>query len=112
MPAEFPEPEDIFDRATAAEHRARIDAAKQDHAAFQKHEAEQAALRKESARQLSMRANASLLLAEYRAAGVAPPLTNVEGVPTVSLGMLAQMGWSIARLGDEAVLLRPNGDRA
>lgn len=101
------EPEDIFDRAEAAERRARIEQAQRDHEALTKYEAEQAAIRKEKARQLSMCANASIMIAEYRRAGVEPIATNGEGVPLHSLAFLRWAGWTIEQIGDRNVLVAP-----
>jgi hypothetical protein len=102
------EPEDIFDRAEAAERRARIEQAQRDHETLTKYEAEQAAIRKEKARQLSMRANASIMIEEYRRAGVEPLATNGDGVPLVSLALLRWQGWTIEHDGYRNVLVAPS----
>lgn len=51
--------------------------------------------------------HARSLLREYEAAGVAPPFTTEEGVPTVSLSMLLMIGWSVDVFGGVATLHRP-----
>lgn len=71
-----------------------------------------AAERKARADDLTARANASVLILEYAAQRVRPPLTDGHGVPTVSLPMLLQLGWTIQRVGDGlAVLLRPEPEQ-
>lgn len=71
-----------------------------------------AAERKARADDLTARANASVLILEYAAQRVRPPLTDGHGVPTVSLPMLLQLGWTIQRVGDGlGVLLRPEPEQ-
>lgn len=55
----------------------------------------------------SRRANESFLLAEYERAGVAPPIIDENGMPTVSLSMLLWQGWQIEQAGDERTMVRP-----
>jgi hypothetical protein len=61
-----------------------------------------AAERKIKADELSARANESIRLAEFAAAGVEPPVGT-----KVSLALLLQIGWTIDQVGDHRVLLRP-----
>jgi hypothetical protein len=90
----------------------RVEAAlgdfKQRMGALEAQDAAAAAERKAKADDLTARANASVLIHEYAAQGVRPPLTDGHGVPTVSLAMLLQLGWTIQRVGEGlGVLLRP-----
>lgn len=114
MPRDFSdpwEPEDIFDRQEAAERRARIDRVQAEHATMLKHDAKQAELRKIKAQDLSRRANESFLNHEYSSAGVTPPWTNGNGVPTVSLSLLKQMGWRVENYSGQATLVEPMARR-
>lgn len=97
---------DIFERAETDERRARAEAARKDHEAFEQYERDQAALRKIAADATTRRSNESALLGEYRRAGVQPPFTNGAGIPTVSLSMLSRMGWKIEVLDGEMRLVR------
>lgn len=90
----------------------RVEAAlgdfKQRMGALEAQDAAAAAERKAKADALTARANATVLIHEYAAQGIHPPLTDGRGVPTVSLAMLLQIGWTIQRVGDGlALLLRP-----
>jgi hypothetical protein len=113
-PREFSEPwkpEDIFDRQEAAARRARIDQAQTDHAALLKHDANQAVLRKIKADDTSRRANESFLKFEYSNAGLVPPWTDGNGIPTVSLSTLKWMGWKIENYSGQATLVAPLAGR-
>lgn len=56
---------------------------------------------------LTKRANESFRRGEYERAGVAPPITDDDGNPTVSLTLLLSFGWRIEQVGEDRVLVRP-----
>lgn len=56
---------------------------------------------------MSARSNVGLLLNEYLVAGVEPPFTNGDGIPTVSLSMLRWQGWTVERVGEVNTLIMP-----
>ncbi|MHB8272002.1 hypothetical protein [Bradyrhizobium sp.] len=100
------EPEDVFASQEAADRRAKIESARAEHEAFEKHEAELAAERKETARLFSLGANERLRLAEYDLHGVTPPVLN--GVPTKSsLPLLRSLGWTIEEIDGKRTLIQP-----
>ena len=100
------EPEDVFERQEAAERRAKIESARAEHEAFEKHEAELAAARKETARLFTLGANDRIRLCEYDAYGVEPPVIN--GVPTrSSLPLLLSIGWTIEETSEGRALVPP-----
>jgi hypothetical protein len=109
MPGDFSEPwepEDIFDRAEAADRRARIEAAKERNAAASAQEAVQEAARREAGKAFSLEANERIRMAEYRRAGVSPPV--IGGVPVkTSLPLLLSFGWTIGEVFGERALIRP-----
>lgn len=111
MPRDFSdpwEPEDVFDRAEAADRRARIEASREANAARLEQEEIQNAQRKIKADALTIRARDSVLIHEYASQGLTPPFTNGEGVPTVSLALLRQMGWTVEEeFGGRRVLVKP-----
>lgn len=109
MPRSFSEPyepEDIFDRAEAAERRARIDAAKERNAAVAAQEAAQEAEHREAGKAFSLEANERIRLAEYRRAGVSPPVIGGAAVKT-TLPLLLSFGWTIEEVFGERQLIPP-----
>ncbi len=101
------EPEDIFDRAEAAERRARMDDIKERNAMIAAQDAAAEAERKESARLFSLRANADQIIEQYHAAGVEPVAVNDDGVPFFSLSMLLKNGWTIEEVNGIPKLIAP-----
>jgi hypothetical protein len=98
--------QDFFDVDEVAERRIRIESARAEHEAFEKHEAELAAERKETARLFSLGANERIRLCEYDAHGVEPPILN--GVPTKSsLPLLLSIGWTIGEVDGKQALIQP-----
>lgn len=57
----------------------------------------------------SVTTNERMRIAEYENAGVTPPYTNDNGVPTVTLGLLFQQGWRIEEINGLRTLVQPNG---
>lgn len=59
----------------------------------------QEARQRASAKESMLRASAAAIVREYEHAGVEPPKTNGDGVPTCSLSLLLDLGWRIENLG-------------
>jgi hypothetical protein len=89
----------------------RIDAAhddfKQRMAALAEHDAAAAAERKRKADDLTKRANGTVALAEYRAAGVESPSVDGDGAPRVSLSLLLSIGWTVEDVDGARELVAP-----
>jgi hypothetical protein len=68
------------------------------------HEAEEEANRKAAATELTLRANESIRVTEFVQAGVEQPIGML-----VSIGMLMQLGWTIAEVDGKKMLVRPTG---
>lgn len=114
MPRHFSEPfepEDLFEADTARELRRRRDEERAEWRRRAEQMAADDAMREAeargNARLLSNVANRSVLEAEYRRAGVQAIATDASGMPTVSLSLLLQLGWSVHDLSGEAVLVWP-----
>lgn len=107
--AEFPEAgdDDLFARERAARVAASNADFRERMAQLAAHEREQEAERKARADATTKRANHLALMQEYRQAGVAPPILNDDGTPSLSLSMLLQLGWSIETIEDSVTLIRP-----
>lgn len=109
MPRDFSgpwEPEDVFEHAEAAEHRARIDEAKTRNAEIAKQEAEQETQRKEESRAFTLETNERLRLSEFRFHGVQPPM--IDGVPTrSSFHMLTSLGWTVEEVFGSKQMVAP-----
>lgn len=68
---------------------------------------EQAARRSAEAAAHSARWNARIRLQEYHRAGVKPPKVDFDGNPEHSLPLMLSLGWRVARVGDQNVLVAP-----
>jgi hypothetical protein len=106
---EFPEDDERAPQAPISSERvaAALDDFHERMGARTAHETEEAERRKAEYDQNAARWNGRLRLQEYQRAGVTPPTVDFDGWPTVSLPMLLRLGWSIERVGGEAVLARP-----
>jgi hypothetical protein len=116
VPRHFHDPEDrraedIFERMAGDERRARLEEAKVRNAELNRQlEAEEAA-RREAHRIKTLAHTASIICAEYRAAGVEPIEVNADGVPTVSLATLRWIGWRIEEIDGKRKLVRPGREQ-
>jgi hypothetical protein len=99
--------EDIFERDEAARRRKMADDVVEANKKRIEREDKAAAERKEAARRFAMKVNADQLCAEYRTAGVEPPRTDFDGVPTTSLSMLLLLGWRIECVSGQNRLVEP-----
>lgn len=88
--------------------RQRLEEAKRLSAIRERQDAEAAAESKARVDATSRRAHVSALLGDYQEAGVLPPFTDADGVPTVSLALLKWQGWRIERDGHLVALLPPH----
>jgi hypothetical protein len=99
---EFFDPDEPAEHTTAARVRAMADEAIERLDGRSEGDIRRAAERKVESDALSARANESLRLAAFDAAGVEPPI----GMK-VSLALLLQIGWTIGDIGGRRVLFRP-----
>lgn len=98
---------DMFELEHEKERQARLEQIKANNIVRERQEAERHAEVMESLWVRTKSSNEQQLLAQYREAGVEPPLVNAEGIPTVSLTLLLSMGWTIGDYLGERKLLRP-----
>lgn len=101
---------DMFELQHADEKRARLEEAKRLNTERAEQDAREEAERKESLLKFSKIGHRRQLLAQYREAGVEPPLVTEDGTPRVSLTMLLSIGWTIAEVFGEKMLVRPPVD--
>lgn len=91
----MPRGQSFFDQVDEEDRRARVEAAERRNAEVRAQEERAEAARRASSKIFSMRANAAQLVEQYVAAGVRPPIVDLDGVPTVSLSLLLTTGWRI-----------------
>lgn len=108
--AEFPEPS-LFDREREQRRAAEREDFKRRMEVLAQQEREREEERAARADANKRASNVRALMAEYERAGVEPPFTNGDGVPTCSLSLLLQIGWSIEQLGDSVTLIQPRVSR-
>lgn len=112
MPRDFYDPEDrwqddLVERVAGEERVRQLEEAKKRNAVLAEAERRQ---REEAAvvsTEKMQRANANVLWAEYRAAGVDPIAVDANGVPTTSLSMLKWAGWTIVNISGQNKLVHP-----